>query len=197
MRRWDPTTPLRALQALPRAARSVTDGARVARSPERVDAIVVLGAAVLPGGAPSRSLQARVAGALEAWRDGRAPIVVCTGAHHLNPPGEAVVAAGLLEAEGVPRAALVLEEKSRTTLGNLSYAHALLRAHLPEGGAKAPRVLVVTEPFHMGRALHLAREVGLDAHPWPVSSPAWERPAARLRWLARDVASLALHLGSG
>ncbi len=170
-------------------------GTRAGRSTAEVDAIVVLGAAVLPGGVPSRSLEARVAGAREAWHAGRAPLIVCTGAHHLHPPGEAVVAAGLLEAQGVPRAALLLEEKSRTTLGNLSYARALL---VGRGiGAGRPRVLLVTEPFHMGRALRLAREVGLDAHPWAVESPAWERPAARLRWLARDIASLALHLGSG
>jgi uncharacterized SAM-binding protein YcdF (DUF218 family) len=196
MRRWDPTTPLRAVRALPDAARVVLDGTRAERSEVQADAIIVLGAAVLADGAPSRSLEARVAGAREAWRAGAAPLIVCTGAHHRHPPGEAVVAAGLLEAQGIPRSALLLEEKSRTTLGNLSYAHALLTQRSPHGGTR-PRVLVVTERFHMGRALHLAREVGLDAHPWAVGSPAWARPAARVRWLARDVASLALHLGSG
>ncbi len=190
MRRWDPLTPFRALAELPGAVGTVLAGTRrAADDDEKVGAIVLLGAAVLPGGEPSASLRARVDGALAAWRAGRAPIIVCTGAHHLHPPGEAVVAAGLLREAGVPEAAIVLEEKSRTTEGNLSFARALLP---PE----VVRVLVVTEPFHMGRALEVARRVGFDPLPWPVASRAWARPAARARWVARDIGALALYRAS-
>jgi uncharacterized SAM-binding protein YcdF (DUF218 family) len=189
MRRWDAEVPVRALAELAPAAREVAHGTRRERATVPVDAIVILGAAVRPDGTPSESLRARVNGALEAWRDGLAPRIVCTGAHHARPPGEAVVAAGLLRDAGVPEHALALEDKSRTTLGNLRFARGLLH------GAR-PRILVVTEPFHMGRALRIAREEGFDAHPWPVTSLAWERPASRVRWLLRDVASLAIHRAS-
>ena len=189
MRRWDPSTPFRALAELPAAVGVVLAGTRAVTTHEEVGAIVLLGAAVLPGGVPSASLRARVDGAFAAWRAGLAPRIVCTGAHHLHPPGEAVVAAGLLREAGVPDSAIVLEEKSRTTEGNLSLARALLP---PE----VVRVLVVTEPFHMGRALEVARRVGFDPLPWPVTSRAWERPEARLRWVARDIGALALYRAS-
>jgi uncharacterized SAM-binding protein YcdF (DUF218 family) len=47
-------------------------------------------------------------------------------------------------------------------------------------------VLVVTEPFHMPRALLLARAAGLEAHPSPAISPAWPGPRAASYWLFRE-----------
>ncbi|MFZ5477649.1 MAG: YdcF family protein, partial [Myxococcota bacterium] len=143
--------------------------------------------AVLPGGEPSPSLRARAEGAAALWALGRAPLVVCTGAHHLRPPGEAVVAREILLARGVPAEVVLIEEISRNTKGNLRCA----RGVLPPG---ARRIYVVTEPFHMGRALAIARAEGFEPLPWPVDSPAWSRPAARARWLLRDGVSMAFLL---
>jgi uncharacterized SAM-binding protein YcdF (DUF218 family) len=189
MRRWDPATPFRALRALPEAVSAVTRGARETGVPRPADAIVLLGAAVRPDGSPSPSLRARIDGAEACWRAGLAPVIVCTGAHHLHPPGEAVVAARELRSRGIPEAALLLDEKSRNTLGNLVQARGLL----PE---RSREVFLVTEPFHMGRAMLLAEQVGFSPIPWPVTGPAWERPTSRAKWVARDILSLALHLGT-
>lgn len=186
MHRWDPALPLRALTELVPAWREVLAGARLAPPEGDADAIIVLGAAVLPDGGPSASLRARVEGAAQLWRAGRAPLICTTGASHLRPPGEAVVARALLVALGVPPEAIVMEEKSRNTWGNLGYA----RAALPPA---IHRVWIVTEPFHMGRAVRFARAAGFEPLPWPVVSPAWSRPASRARWLARDALSLAFH----
>lgn len=161
-------------------------GATLAAGEGPADAIVVLGATVLPGGEPSGSLRARAEGGAALYHLGVAPLVVTTGAHHRNPPGEAVVARGILLAQGVPEAAILIEEKSRDTKGNLLFARGLLPG--------ARRIYVVTEPFHMGRALHLAREQGFDPMPWPVVSPAWRRPGSRVRLLVRDTLSMALLL---
>lgn len=188
MRRWDAATPLKVLPALGPAVRDVLAGAALPAGTGPADAIVVLGAAVLADGQPSASLRARAEGAAALWRTGVAPYVVCTGAHHLRPPGEAVVAAGLLRDVGVPDAAVLLEDKSRNTLGNFERTRGLL----PE----AHRIYVVTEPFHMGRALWIARGFGFEPLPWPVRSRAWSRLPARARWLTRDALSLALHRAS-
>lgn len=178
--------PLRAARLLPPAFREVMEGARVAVGEGPADAIIVLGAAVLEGGVPSASLRARAEGAAALWFAGGAPRIVCTGAHHLRPPGEAVVAHGLLRAAGVPEDVVLLEEKSRNTVGNLSFARGLL----PDAG----RVWIVTEPFHMARALRIARRVGFEPIPYPVLSPAWTRPSSRVRWVVRDSVSLAFLL---
>lgn len=151
------------------------------------DAIVVLGALVLPDGQPSGSLRARVDAAVALYHAGVAPRVVATGASHGQPPGEAVVARGLLLEGGVPPECLLIEEKSHDTRGNLLYARALLPSPLD-------RIYVVTEPFHLGRACRLARDVGFDPLPWPVISPAWRRPSSRVRLLVRDTLSMSLLL---
>jgi len=174
--------PLRALGELPGAIGLVREGARLERGEGPADAIVVLGARVLPGGVPSGSLRARAEGAAELWKTGVAPRVVTTGATHGQPPGEAVVARALLIELGVPPEVVLVEEKSRNTWGNFAFARSLV------GG---PRVYVVTEPFHMGRALLLGRMAGFDPVPWPVESPAWRRPVDRVRLLTRDAVSAA------
>lgn len=187
MRRWDPALPLRALGQLGPAARAVRAGVHLAPGVGPADAIVVLGALVLPGGVASGSLRARVEAAVALYHAGVAPRVVTTGASHGQPPGEAVVARALLLEGGVPEAHILIEEKSHDTRGNLLYARALLPSPLD-------RIYLVTEPFHLARACWLARAVGFDPLPWPVVSPAWRRPTSRLRLLARDTLSMSFVL---
>lgn len=187
VRRWDPTVIPRAAGLLPRAAGEVWAGARLGPGEGVADAIVVLGARVLAGGVPSGSLRARAEAAAALWHRGGAPVVVTTGAHHLHPPGEAVVARALLLELGVPDEAIRVEDKSRNTRGNLLYARPLV---------DGPRAWIVTEPFHLGRALYLARLAGFDPLPYPVDSPAWRRPTSRLRLVGRDILSMALHLAA-
>ncbi len=190
MRRWDPGLPLRAATELPAALRAVLEGTRLLPADGDADAIVVLGAMVLPNGEPSGSLRARTLAAVGLFHAGRAPVVVTTGAAHRHPPGEAVVARALLRENGVPEAAILIEEKSSNTHGNLLFARGLLPT--------AVRILVVTEPFHMARALVLARAVGFpEPLPWPVLSPAWGRAWDRWRLLARDTGSMALVRAGG
>jgi uncharacterized SAM-binding protein YcdF (DUF218 family) len=138
----------------------------------------------------SGSLRARAEGAAALWHAGGAPRIVTTGANHMNPPGEAVVARAILRAKGVPEAAIAIEDKSRNTKGNLLFARGILPVEVV-------RVWIVTEPFHMGRALRIARSVGFEPLPFPVDSPAWQRPASRLKHLVRDGVSLAFFRAGG
>lgn len=188
MRRWDLGVPFRAAAQFPAAVTDVWRGTRLPPSADNADAIVILGATVLPGGEPSGSLRARVEAAAELYFAGRAPLIVATGAHHRQPPGEAVVARRVLLAMGVPEGAVLIEEKSRNTSGNLLFARGLL----PEAG----RIIVVTEPFHIARALFFA---GLHGFPQavahPVLSPAWNRPWDRARLTIRDCFSMAIARG--
>lgn len=186
MRRWDPALPFRAVTELVPAFRAVWEGTRLPPGEGPADAIVVLGATVLPGGVASGSLRARAEAGAALFHAGGAPRIVTTGAHHLNPPGEAVVARAILLAKGVPDAAVTIEDKSRNTQGNLLNTRGILPKEIV-------RVWIVTEPFHMARALAIARAVGFEPLPWPVDSPAWRRPASRVKHLFRDGVSLAFH----
>jgi uncharacterized SAM-binding protein YcdF (DUF218 family) len=139
----------------------------------RSDAIVVLGAAQYEG-RPSPIYQARLEHALELYRDGVAPLLVFTGGRGVAGERWTEGAAGRrwAEAHGVPSDRILVEESSKTTYQNLDGVADLLR---PKGMRD---VVLVSDPFHMFRALAQAREVGLEPHPSPTrSSPISASPA--------------------
>ncbi len=130
------------------------------------DAIVVLGGATREGLPPRPTHEVNEAGdrliyAMQLWKQGAAPYIVVTGGRVevLGPYGEseAEVMAQLLEAMGVPRSALLLEEESRNTYENAVYTQALLE----EQGIE--RVLLVTSAMHMPRAAAIFARLEIDA----------------------------------
>lgn len=146
------------------------------------DAIVVLGAAQYQG-RPSPIYLARLEHALQLYRDGVAPLLVVTGGRGV--PGERWTegAAGRRWAQqhGVPANRILVEESSRNTYQNLIGVAGLLR---PRG---LDQVVLVSDPFHMFRAMAQAREVGLRPHPSPTrSSPISASPAKLAAAILRE-----------
>jgi uncharacterized SAM-binding protein YcdF (DUF218 family) len=121
------------------------------------DAIVVLGAQVLPGGRPSTALRRRVEhGAATLQSTGAPFLVVCGGAGD-EPTAEAHVMARLAERLGVERGRIVGEDESRRTLEQAERVASLSAVNGWQ------RVVVVTDRYHLPRALFLFRRAGLDA----------------------------------
>jgi uncharacterized SAM-binding protein YcdF (DUF218 family) len=159
----------------------------VVREPLRpLDAIVVLGAPLGPGGALTAVLDERVAAAAALWRAGAGRVVVATGGG-TGPRPEAEAMAESLRARGVP--GVLVEPAARTTAENARLVAALLA---PLG---ARSVWLVTQPFHGRRAARLFRAAGLEPHVWHIADSLQylDRPRA-LRWLAREYAAWLKHL---
>lgn len=132
---------------------------------EKYDAIVVPGARVYADGSASPALRRRVLAAAALHRGGCAPLLVISGAGR-GGRTEAAVGAELAEEVGVPREALLLEERAGRTATNAAHVAELL-------GADAS-VLVVTERWHGARARlwfrrHFAR-VDVVGVPSPLES---------------------------
>jgi uncharacterized SAM-binding protein YcdF (DUF218 family) len=144
----------------------------------RVDAIVVLGAAQYDG-RPSAIYQARLQHALDLYNSGVAPLLVFTGG---NEPGDRFTEGGSgarwATEHGVPASAVLTEEKSRTTYGNLAGAKRMLEVR--GGVGRRPRVVVVSDPFHMFRAVRQAGDLGLDAFPSPTRTSPLSASKVRL-----------------
>lgn len=122
------------------------------------DAIIVLGARVMPDGELSTTLRHRVQTALKVYRDGFAKlIIVCGGKGRDEPETEAGAMAKWLLANGVPESDIVVEEMSTDTVENLQNA----KAEMLRRGLKT--AVVVTSDYHLTRALWLSRDLGLDA----------------------------------
>jgi uncharacterized SAM-binding protein YcdF (DUF218 family) len=148
-------------------------------------AIVVLGARVLPDGTPSGALQARVERGVELWHAGAAPLLVFSGGAVTHPIPEAEVAYRLAAGLGVPAEACLCELESRSTRENARRTAALLE---PRG---IRRVLLVSDPFHLFRAARSFWREGMDAEPVPTQ---WEaRGLGRrehLLWTLRELPAL-------
>ncbi len=147
----------------------------------QADAIVVLGAAQYDG-RPSPVLRARLDHALDLWSDHRARLIVLTGGQRQgDKSSEAAAGRRYLIQRGVPGQAIKLESVGRTSLASISGAamllsamHDSLTADSPEVRetespirARRPRVLLVSDPFHMLRLDVLARLHGLEPLPSP------------------------------
>jgi uncharacterized SAM-binding protein YcdF (DUF218 family) len=145
---------------------------------QRVDAIVVLGAAQY-NGRPSPVLRARLNHALSLYRERWAPLVVVTGGvGRGDTTSEALVGRRYLVAHGVPPDAAVAQGEASTTMASMSAVTVWLRAR----GLR--RVLLVSDPFHMFRLRLESRRTGLEAYTSPTeSSPISDNPALELRYL--------------
>ena len=120
---------------------------------KQYDAIIVLGCSVRPDGSPSAMLADRMDEAIELYRKGCAPVLLVTGDESENYSEIAVMKAYALE-RGVPEAAILEDGKGYSTYESMSRASR-------EFGLK--KVLVVTQRYHLPRALYIGSRFGIDA----------------------------------
>ena len=149
----------------------------------RADAIVILGSRLTASGDLTGVLEERVRAGVDLFARGAAPLVcVCGG----GPVGliEADAMAHRAAALGVPTQALRIERGSRSTAQNASGAARLLAAD------NVRIVWLVSQPFHLRRAVALFRGVGFEALPWRIDdSIQYREPRRALRWIAREYAA--------
>ena len=141
-----------------------------------LDYVVVLGAQIYDDGSPSPVLRYRLDAALDYLRDNPQTKVVVSGGKGPNEPyPEARGMAAYLEARGIDQARILQEPRSVNTLQNITYAQALM-------DASSPRVGIVTNNFHVYRAVRIARKAGLaDACGIASYSTPWYLPNNLLR----------------
>jgi len=149
------------------------------------DVIVVLGAAVWPNEQPGLSLKARTEWAIQLYRHRYAPHLILTGGLGRYPPEEAELMRRLAVEAGIPSGVLLLEKHSHSTWESLLGASEIMQE---KGWTTA---IVVSDPYHMKRALLMAEDLGLEAHGSPVhDSPNHSIPVRRLFYTSREVFAL-------
>ena len=144
------------------------------------DAAVVLGAAVWTK-EPSPVFKERINHAINLYRKGSVRKLIFTGGQG-NPgePTEASAARDYALQSGLPASDILLEDKSHTTYENILNSKQLADAH----GIRT--VLIVSDPLHMKRAMTMARDVGLVAHPSPTPSTRYQGLSSKLGLLAHE-----------
>ena len=133
-------------------------GDAVARLEEQgFDCILVLGAGLRSDGSPSSMLQDRVQVACELYAamQGEERVVpLLMSGDHTGDYNEVAAMKELAIRLGVPSEDIFLDHEGYSTYESLCRAREVYGAR---------RVLIVTQEFHLPRALFIARELGMDA----------------------------------
>lgn len=150
------------------------------------DVAVVLGAPGEPDGRISPVLSRRVGHAVALYRAGVVGHLLLSGGAVRHAPAEAVLMREAAFAAGVPRAAVLTEERSRNTLENAGFC----REIIVKRGWR--RILIVTDGYHLPRALYTFRRLGMAAS--GAAAPLPPVDAGLLAAHAREVAAFLCYL---
>lgn len=152
-------------------------------------AIVILGAAVRPDGAPSPTLARRIAYGAAAACEAPDAAVFCSGACGRTGPSEASVIARDLAVQGVATDRLILDEDSRDTLQTVVAACRHMRRHGLE------EAIICTDGYHVPRTRMMFALLGMATRRGPV--PPGHDGSRRywLRMCLRELAAFPYDLG--
>ncbi len=128
---------------------------------------IVLGAAVYEDGRISDVLYDRLMKALDLYRAGKVKKILLSGDHSTFEYNEVSQMRDFIVRRGVPFGALLLDHGGFNTYSSMVRARKVFHAD---------DCIVVTQRFHLHRALYIARRAGLRA---------WGYPADRRRYLYR------------
>jgi len=142
--------------------------------------VLVLGARVLRDGTPSAFLAARLSLAKQLYDDGSARAILVSGDHGERAYDEPGAMSRWLVSRGVPERKVVQDHAGFDTYDSC------VRARKVFG---VDRMIVVTQSFHIDRAVALCRQAGIDTSgvgddTVRTQSVAWERGAFRERLAA-------------
>ncbi len=137
---------------------------KMSASPGKADAIVVFAGGVGESGKAGGGAQERIKQAVDLYRAGDAPYVILSSGY-VYSFHEADVMRTLAVDQGVPAAAIVLEERATNTYQNVKFVDDILRDH------RWRRILLVSSPYHMRRALMVWRKQAPEVDVVPTPPP--------------------------
>jgi uncharacterized SAM-binding protein YcdF (DUF218 family) len=154
----------------------------------KADAAIVLGAAAW-GDEPSPVFRERINHAIELYKKGDIHTIIFTGGigdnNHL---AEAIVGKRYAMANGVREADILIETESRSTYDNIKNALAVAISQ------KLSKFLIVSDPFHLKRAVLMARDLGMDAHPSATPTTRYRSFRSQLEFLLRETYVYSIYL---
>jgi len=118
------------------------------------DCILVLGAAVWEGDVPCPMLEDRLLEGIALYKAGAAPLLLLSGDANGSSGNETAVMRQYAIDAGVPEEDIFVDERGLCTYDSLYRARAVYQAE---------RIVVVTQEYHLGRALYIAENMDLEA----------------------------------
>ena len=139
---------------------------------------LVLGAGIQDG-RPSRSLAGRLDVAADLYRRGKVKVLLVSGDNRTKEYDEPTVMLHHLVRRGVPARKIVRDHGGRDTWDSCTRARRVFGV---------TRVTVVTQAFHLPRAVALCRAAGMEA--WGVPHTVWHHGPTEFGYLREPAAML-------
>ena len=125
--------------------------------PDDIDCIVVLGAGVRENG-PSPMLQDRIDCGVEAYNAGVSPKIIMSGDHGRPDYDEVNVMKAEAIGQGVPSEDIFMDHAGFSTYESIYRAKEIFGAD---------KVVIITQKYHLFRALYIAEQLGVEAYGIP------------------------------
>lgn len=119
------------------------------------DCIIVLGAGLRPDGNPTWMLEDRIKVGDELYKNHAAPKIIMSGDHGRESYDEVNAMKKYAKHEGVPSKDIFMDHAGFETYDTMYRARDVF-------GAK--KVIIVTQQYHLYRAMYAAKKLGLDAY---------------------------------
>lgn len=119
------------------------------------DCIIVLGAGLRPDGNPTWMLEDRIKVGDELYKNHAAPKIIMSGDHGRESYDEVNAMKKYAKSEGVPSKDIFMDHAGFETYDTMYRARDVF-------GAK--KVIIVTQKYHLYRAMYAAKKLGLDAY---------------------------------
>lgn len=139
--------------------------------PQRI--AIVFGAGVSENGEPSAALDDRITTAVELYRAGRVRKLLMSGDNRFADYNEPAVMKTAAIRRGVPEADIVEDFAGRRTFDTCFRAREIFGVE---------RAVLVTQQFHLSRALYLCQTVGIDVY--GISADRRQYPQSTKNWWA-------------
>ena len=122
------------------------------------DCILVLGCGVREDGSPSLMLRDRLEKGIELYEAGAAPKLLMSGDHGRKDYDEVNLMKGYAMEKGVPSEDIFMDHAGFSTYDSMYRARDIFCAE---------KVIIVSQEYHLYRALYLAEKLGLKAYGVP------------------------------
>lgn len=122
---------------------------------EDVDCIIIYGCLVLKDGTPCNVLKDRLDKGIELYKKGAAPKIIMSGDHSSDEYNEVAVMKQYAINAGVPSEDIFMDHKGYSTYETAYRAKEVFEAN---------KVILVTQEYHLYRAVYIAKNLGINAY---------------------------------
>jgi len=146
---------------------------------------IVLGAGLEKNGFPSKILLDRLLSGIEIYQQQPDIILVVSGGEKYNHINEAMVMREFLLAHNVPSTKIKLDPHGKNTFTSMLNTKKTLNSN--------STIIIISQKFHLYRALFLASAFGMDAYGFAASNFSYST-IKRIYWSFREFVSIPLNL---